>query len=468
MNRPNILLIHSDQHRADCLGLSGHPLLQTPHLDALARGGVRFTHAFCPIAVCTPARASLLTGVWPHQHGATAIWHLSESLGTMRDDLPTWSGLLHEAGYRQGYVGKWHVHPNLSPLDFGFGDFVPESAYKAWREGRGLPSQSSVTDRTNWQRDWVGRADGDTPPEKSRLAWGADETIRLMRQYAATDDAPFLVRFDPSEPHLPNIVPEPYASLHDPAEIEPWPSFGDNLTNKPVIQERQRRAWGVEGWTWEQFAPVVARYLGEIALLDAQIGRILFALDDLGLRENTLVIYSSDHGDLCGGHGLVDKHCVMYDDVMRVPLILRWPMGLSAGAVCDDFACNALDVAVTICESAGVLVPKQFVGCNLVRLAKGDIRGENFAFGVYHGGQWGGYSQRMVRETRWKYIWNPTSEDELYDLQRDAGERRNLASDTNLAPEICRLRTRLVSWMETTGDPLLNVWTRPFLQGSAS
>ncbi len=125
--------------------------------------------------------------------------------------------------------------------------------------------------------------------------------------------------WSPSEPHLPNVIPEPYASLYPPAQVPPWPSFSDPLAGKPYIQRQQRVNWGVEGWTWDQWAPTVARYLGEITLLDAQVGRLLAQLDALGLADDTVVIYTSDHGDLCGGHGMVDKHYVMYDDVMRVP-----------------------------------------------------------------------------------------------------------------------------------------------------
>lgn len=136
--RPNILLIHSDQHRHDCLGVSGHPLLQTPHLDRLASEGMRFTHAFCPIPLCTPARASFLTGAWPWRHASIANWD-TEAPRPMRRDLPTWSGELHAAGYGLDYLGKWHVDPDHDPTAFGFDRYVPESDYDRWRNQQGLP-----------------------------------------------------------------------------------------------------------------------------------------------------------------------------------------------------------------------------------------------------------------------------------------------------------------------------------------
>ena len=456
MSRPNILFLHSDQHRTDCLGVHGHPQLQTPHLDALAAQGVDYSHAFCPIAICTPARASLMTGMWPHAHGALSIWNLCEDRRQLvQTDLPTWSQSLKASGYNLGYVGKWHVHPTWMPTDCGWDEYVPENAYGAWREKQGLAPLAPL--------DFFGAWDGDTDaaiePHQSRLAWGADHAIRLLGEYAGRDE-PWVVRWDPSEPHLPNRVPPPFASLYNPDELAPWPSFFDALKDKPYIQAQMRRTWGVEGWSWEQWAPIVARYLGEISLLDAQIGRVLRALDESGERDNTLVIYSTDHGDFCGGHGMVDKHCAMYDDILRVPLIMRWPNVLPAGEVCEHFVLGALDLATTVCRAAGVQTPPTFVGRDLIDMATGaDAEPRADVYGAYYGCQFGGYSSRMVRDARFKYVWNATAQDELYDLQNDAGELTNLAANPSYAAELTRLRERLLEWMRASEDTLLNGWT---------
>lgn len=457
MSRPNILLIHADQHRQDCVGVNGHPLLQTPALDRLARQGVNFSHAFTPIPVCTPARASLLTGTWPARHGCIA------NAGTEvhppdRLELPTISGLLHDAGYTTGHVGKWHVLQNLGPTDFGVDDYIPEHGYRVWRSAQGLPP----VPRTN---GYFGEVDPAITPAQSALAWGADRTIDLLRR-ASAGDRPFLIRWDPSEPHLPNVVPEPYASLYPPASTPPWPSFPDPLHAKPFIQQQQRRTWGIDGWSWEDWAPIVGRYLGEIALLDAQVGRILDELDQLGMAHNTLVVYSSDHGDLCGGHGLIDKHYVMYDDLVRVPFLARWPGVMPTDTVCDAFICSALDLAYTVCAAAGVEPPATFAGVDLrdqlTRPARADI------FAVYYGNQMGLYSQRMVRNRRWKYVFNATAEDELYDLAHDPGEITNLAGCPEFAQVRQQMRLRLLAWMEQTQDQLLNEWIRRRLTTAGS
>ncbi len=452
MTRPNILLIHTDQHRYDCIAANGHPLLRTPSLDRLAEEGMNFTQAYTPTPVCVPARNSLMYGQWATRHLAIANWD-TEAPRPAHDDLPTFSQTLRDAGYYLGCVGKWQVHPTRGPLDYGFHAYEDEQRYEGWRAAQDLPPRPH-SDRRFGARDPIAS-------EQSRLAWGATHVITQIEQ--ATP--PFFIRWDPGEPHLPHILPEPYFSLYPPETIPPWNSFPDPLKGKPYIQAQQRRTWKLTDWTWDDWAIVVSRYLGQISLLDAQVGRLLDALDRLGLAENTLVIYTTDHGDLCGGHGMIDKHYVMYDDVVRVPLIARWPGHIAPGRVCDAFVSHGLDLAATFCEAAGAAIPPTFQGQSLVPLFDGALdNGRDSIFATYHGNQFGLYSQRMIRDRRWKYVWNATAQDELYDLGTDPGEVRNLATSPVHSSALTRLRQRLVVWMEVTGDPLLNGWTRAQLQ----
>ena len=460
MTRPNILLVHSDQHRFDCVGVNGHPFLKTPNMDRLAAEGMNFTHAFCPIPLCTPERVSLLNGQWPTEHLCIANWD-TEAPRPPRP-APTFSQALRDAGYFLAYVAKWHVDQEKDPLHYGFNEYVPEGQYFKWRKDEGLPPYPRTA-------RWFGEPDPHIRPEDSKLAWGADHIIRILESCAR----PFFIRWDPTEPHLPNVVPEPFCSMYPPSQIPPWPSFPDPLLGKPYIQAQQRRTWKLDKWTWEQWAPIVGRYLGEISLMDAQLGRILDALDRLGLAENTLVIYTTDHGDMCGGHGMIDKHFIMYDDVTRVPLMMRWPGRIPPGATCDAFLAHAIDLASTFCDVAGAPIPNTFRGQSLLPLAtchspltprpsplvprpcRQDI------FSMYHGNQFGLYSQRMVRDRRWKYVWNATAEDELYDLASDPAELHNRATDPSCTADLNRLRHRLIAWMEETKDKLLNPWLKP-------
>lgn len=450
--QPNILMIHVDQHRHDCLGASGHPAAVTPHLDRLAAEGVNFSHACCPIPVCTPARTSLLTGVYATQHGCLTN-RGTEAYRPMDPHLATFSQVLKIGGYWLGYVGKWEVGTPEGPEHFGFDAYVPDKGYLAWRRAQGLPPLPT-------RNGWFGEVDTGVAPDQTALGWGADHVLRLLRQ-AAGRNQPFFLRWDPNEPHLPNLLPEPFASLISPTAVAPWSSFPDPLHRKPYIQRQQVRTWGLEGWGWQDWAPIVGRYLGEVALIDYQVGRILETLDDLGLADTTLVVYTSDHGDLCGGHGMIDKHNVMYDDVIRVPLLLRWPRRLPAGRTVDALVTSALDLAVTFCAAAGLPAPGTFMGRNLLPLAEGiEDSGPAAVFATYHGSQFGLYSERMLRTRRWKYVWNATAEDELYDLAADPGELTNLAAEQTYAGELAGLRAQLVAWMAETKDPLLNQWTR--------
>ncbi len=465
--RPNILLILADQHRYDCVGANTGRFdgRLTPNLDAIAGEGMNFRHAFTPIPLCIPARNCLFHGQWSFRHRAIANWD-TEAPRPAIEGLPAFVDGLRAAGYFLGHVGKWHVHPQKHGLDYGFHEYVPESGYPAWRSAQGWPpppvrpyNLPDAPDR--FVEQWFGGLDPGAPPEGTRLAWGADHVVRMLED-RRRDSRPFFIQWWPSEPHLPCFLPEPYYSMFPPAEISPWPGFPDPLDGKPYIQAQQRRTWRIEGRTWEEWQPLVSRYLGTIALLDACVGRVLEALEAQGLADNTWVVYTADHGDMCGSHGMIDKHYVMYDDVTRVPLLMRWPGRIPPGSVAEGFVCHMLDLARTFLEVAGAPVPADFLGESLLPLFDG-AAGRSDIFAAYHGNQFGLYTQRMLRTRRWKYVWNATAEDELYDLERDPGEIRNRARDPACQETLARLRARLVQWMEETGDPILNQWTRPQL-----
>ena len=458
-HKPNVLLIHSDQHRFDCVGVNravAPPgpgrLLNTPNLDRIAAGGVNFTRAFTPIALCTPARASLATGTWPSRHGS---WVIPNTLGYRPADesLPTWFRLAADAGYAVSYVGKYHQELVGTPADHGVTNYLPEEQYEAWRQGK------NVAQRPATNGFW-GETDP-LPEGLGRLRWEADFAIRSLRE-SATAGRPFVVRWDPSEPHLPNVVPEPWASMFNPQDIPPWPSFPDDLVNKPTMQRRSRQRWGCDDWTWEQWQPIVARYLGEIALIDHHVGRVLDALDEVGLSDNTLVIYTTDHGDFCGGHGMVDKHYCGYDDILRVPLLARWPGKLPAGETCDRYVYQELDIARTLADLFAGDAPDTFCGRNLAKEAAGDDQARDCYFGQYSGTQQGRCDQRYLRTERWKYVYCPVSGDELYDLAADPGELTNVTDAPAHAEELLGLRQQMEKCLKETGDQLTGpLWTWP-------
>ena len=164
---------------------------------------------------------------------------------------------------------------------------------------------------------------------------------------------------------------------------------------------------------------------------------------------------------MCGAHGMIDKHYIMYEDVTRVPFIVRWPGVAKAGTSCDDFVVHTIDLARSLCEMAGAEVPETFQGKSILPILKGEgHNGREDVHCMYHGNQFGLYSQRMVRDRRWKYVWNGTAEDELYDLETDPGELVNRATDPACQERIAAMRKRLHEWMVETGDPLNNGWIK--------
>lgn len=447
---PNILLIHSDQHRYDTLSCAGHPLVRTPCLDRLAAEGVWFTHAVTPVPICSAARASLLTGAWPTQHGCLTIPYCCETFVPARADLPTWTRLLADVGYDIRWVGKFHAEVAGAPTDHGVREFIGLSGYKEYRKQRGLPPPPTGL---------FGAVDRGVMSEDSSLAWQARQVVRLLGSLSSAD-RPFVLRWDPPEPHLPNHVPDDEAGLYPPDQIAPWPGFPDPLTGKPPAQRRTRLRWGTDTMTWAQWQPVVSRYLATVDLLDRQIGVVLDALKRLRLHDRTVVIYTADHGDMCGSHGMMDKHYCMYDDILRVPLIVRGP-GLAPGR-CDALVSSEVDLARTILALAGVNAPPSFVGNDLLALARGEVSAPPDAFVQYFGTQQGLYSSRALRSRRWKYVYNPTAFDELYDLVLDPGELHNRVDDPACSAVLDACRQRMGEWMARLQDPLSPpLWTWP-------
>ncbi len=449
--RPNILFIMSDQHRFDSLGCNGHPLVKTPNLDRLAQRGTNFTHAFTPLPMCVPVRSSLITGQWPSHHGAVHNFD-GECFKGIEPSGPSVPRAITAGGYQSYHCGRWHVRPESTPLDFGFQEYTPDWRYAKWRKHQGIPPCPNTG-------GGFGNVDPHITGEQSSLAWQAQQVMDFLSKNEQQPD-PFFVRWHMVEPHLPCRPPAEYAHLYAAKDMQPWPGFADSFKNKPYMQKQMVIGRETIDLNWEDWAPCVARYFAEITLMDAQIGRVLDRLEEMGVADNTLIIYTADHGDMCGSHKMIDKHCIMYDDVMRVPLIMAWPDHIAAGQVKDDFVVNAIDVPATWCAAAGIETPDYCDGLDLLSAATSE---RTDVFGTYHGNQFGNYSQRMLRDRRWKYVWNVSDLDELYDLEADPAELENRISDIACKDELQRLRLRMVDWMVETDDPLNNGGNRRIL-----
>jgi arylsulfatase A-like enzyme len=434
--RPNVLLLITDDQRPDTIAAMGNPNIKTPNLDELVRRGTVFTRATCAHPLCYPSRAELLTGWTGFRNGTYSEQRLHA-------DVPLLPKVLRTGGYHTWYVGKWHTAGRPSTVGYEDTDGLYAGGgprAQNYLDFRGRPA----TGYGGWQFQTDG---GQRFPEKgigltpNISAEFADATIRLISRKT---DKPFFLHVNFAAPHDPRIWPPGYERAYDPAKL-PLPAnyrpehpfdHGNARGRDEVLLPFPR--------TEDEVRQELACYYSVISHLDAQVGRILKALDDTGQRDNTLIIFTSDHGLAIGSHGLVGKQN-MYEHTINVPFVLAGP-GIPRGER-RAAQCYLRDLFPTICELAGLERPP-VEGQSLVPVLRGE-KSELYPFIV-------GYfqdSQRMIREGNWKLAWYPKIDRwQLFDLASDPHELHDLASDFNQRPRIAGLRGKLVGWLKERGD----------------
>jgi len=466
--RPNILYIMTDQQRFDTLGLYGLTPCKTPNMDKLAQSGVRFDRAYTCCSLCSPARASMLTGKYPHSH---RMWNNNDMMQWAVRDLPDHIELISQplgrAGYRCGYVGKWHCGREKVPTTYGFeGMDVPNygnpyqtEEYKEYLGRTGLEKPErriTIKDCTERQGPIAGETIGDIRSTSTYFL--SEYAIDMMKRFQTDREKggkPWLIFLSYWLPHHPNTPPTEYAEMYDPKDIELWPNFHDTLEGKPPHHRRFResfhRAIDLDDDTWRE---IIARSFAQTTFLDAQIGRVLDMLEEMGLADDTAVLFGTDHGDMCGSHGKFhDKGSYMYEEIYHIPQMVRWPGVTHAGTVSNEFVLN-MDLAPTALEIAGVPVPDDYEARSLAPLLRGapsnwpdDVMAEYFGHRYL-------FSQRMIRWDRYKYVFNAPSFDELYDLQDDPYELKNRIDDPAMVDAAKEGRRRLLRWIEETNDDM--------------
>jgi len=489
--KPNILLLFCDQLRYDCVGSSGIRPVHTPNMDSIARGGLRFTNAYTPQPLCCPARQSLLTMRRPERDGF--LWNHDIALKTisMTPGERIWPVRLSEAGYRMAYVGKWHESESHSPLAFGYDIYDCDEDYKKYREQKygvtkftnGIDGEIDPVPLADSHTHWLARlacarleqlagkggaGDGECGDDGGGSPQASASSGALTTRNGAT--GPWHLRVDFTEPHPPVRPSAEFARMYKVDEIEPWDGFDDQFVNKPYIQKQMVHTWGLENYDWARWSSIVARYYATVSQLDDAIGKILDTLERCGRADNTLVILMPDHGDMCGAHRMIDKHNVLYDDIVHVPMFIKWPGAIPAGQSVDAFVQSTLDIGPTILEAAGLAAPDNIDGRSLFPLfgGGGDAPAgwRDCAVATYNGQQFGLYTQRMIRDNKWKYIWNTCDIDELYNVIDDPGELVNRVYDPECAELLINMRRRLHDILLREGDGLLkNYWLRDQLLG---
>ncbi len=419
-----------------------------------------FSRAFTPTSLCSPARASLLTGLMSHQHTMTNLTNVRiPSVTDLPGHVLSFARLLREAGYRTGYVGKWHSGVEKTPPHWGFEDYLPgEGWHEWWPEGVELEDPSAV--RLGYDHSKPMAARVPRPLAEYPDCGRTDAAIGLLERYAA-DGAPFCCQLNYFGPHYPHYLPEPYHSIYDPRQIPQWENFDSRPTTPHAGYRWLRQRWGAPSDDWSHYARIVAAQYGQVTLLEHEIQRVLNALDRLGLAESTMVIFTADHGELAGAHGLLQKGAVAYDELYHLPLIARWPGTIEAGSACDEMV-SLIDLMPTMLEVGGVPRPPDGPARSIVPLMTGQtpVDWPQEVFCEYLAHQAGDMELKILRTKTHKLAVNLSDRDELFDLVDDPQERENRIDDSAHAGVRSQLATRLLNHMRQTEDPLTETFSR--------
>ena len=458
-SRPNILLIVGDNQQWRTV--ANRSLCQTPHLNRLAAEGVLFNRAYTNAAVCSPARNALLTGAFNWKFGT---YNQPDAASALTDDpfpdIVTYAELLRRAGYWLGYNGKWHTSTRRSPLDFGYHEIGAPNRYhgriaELGRKHNELARRSETARRPMKTIQWAG-----SPPFG---LWGYSEVAEEQTEWQLVSDAAIRMIRSPERRQRPWMV-----EVHFPESSRGWPlakyrerydhraiplddNFRDTFAGKPGLHRREAETYGV--MSDEDFRQGRAFYYASFEQMDAQIGRILTALEQSGQTSNTMVVFVADHGAPWGAHHMWIPCFAPYEELYRIPMIIRWPGRVQPGATCDHLV-QLHDLAHTFVDIAGAAPLPHAHGTTIAPLlgnpSHSDWRdmilcpwyGQNFPM-LY----------RMVISRRFKYVFNSYDYDECYDLEEDPAELRNIVNSREHAAVVDDMRARTYELMNRFEDP---------------
>jgi arylsulfatase A-like enzyme len=442
---PNVVYIVTDDQRYDAMSCAGHPFLKTPHCDRLAAEGARFTNAFVTTSLCSPSRASSISGLYAHTHGV--INNFTE----FPDDLPSLPKQLQAAGYETAYIGKWHM---------GEDNDAPRSGFDYWASHKGQGKYFDNEFNINGQRVML------SGYYTQRITELAVDWLKKPRS------KPFLLMVGHKAPHTP-FTPEPkYERIFDDVEIR-YPPSAFQLEGKPDWVKERLVTWhGIYGPLFgfrdkfpdtrpeaeSDFARMVRAYLATIKSVDDSVGEIVAALKEIGQLDNTVVIFTSDNGFLLGEYGMMDKR-TMHEPSIRVPLLVRYPPLVKPGTVIKEMVLN-IDLAPSVLDLCHAPALPKSHGKSWKPLLTGEKTSWRKSwYYEYNYEKQFPYTPnvRGVRTERWKYVHYPVGDGtddrhkaELYDLENDPEERYNLIDDPRYASVLEELKQELVRLQEET------------------
>ena len=457
-NRPNILFLFSDQHSAHTMSCAGHPVVQTPHMDRLAREGIHFTNTYCSTPLCMPQRFSLVPGRFSHNTGVLY------NNGKLHEGEPTFVQALKNAGYHTCVTGKIHFCQREKPgteacdehlHEMGFDDVMSHGgkgftilaeetdSYKAYLQKKGVADA--------FYEDYKARQFGDRPhwfaapsalsEEDFHDAYIGQITADWIGDYDG--DKPFFCWCNWGGPHSPWDAPGRYAEMYDPAEVDS--PLEDPLENAPEdLIERQQKTMG--GMPEEAWRDCRSHYYGMINVVDDGIGKMLDALQQTGKLENTIVVYASDHGEMLYDRGMHGK-TLMYDQSAKVPLVIRLPEGFERGRTSETLV-SSLDLIATFLDLADESI-KICHGESLMPTLNGETESHRDEVFSEMG------PKKMIRRGEWKYVYSPERGiQQLFNLVDDPNELNNLSGSAGVLALEREMRERLLEWIiETEEQP---------------
>ena len=464
---PNIVIIMVDEQKANSLPMYGNPIVQTPHLEALAASGVQFNHAYATSPICVPARVSLMTGRYPHTTGSRSNATL------LQPGQRHLVEICRDHGYRTGLAGKNHCFQDddLALLDY------------RWEAGHQGPidthdevaaaAKQWIADSGVGRRVW-GADRNPHPPEALGTALTTDHAIKFIEDSA---DQPFFLWYSIPDPHTPIQTASPYAEMYAPEDV-PLPPHRDNeIETKPPAQQIDYRALAGDTVTEDVMRKAIAMYYGMNTYIDDQVGRFLDRLESLSLRENTIVIYMSDHGDYMGEHRMIRKSKALYDCLCHIPLIVSWPGTITSTPPREEFVCIE-DILPTLMDLLGWSIPLGAQGQSFAPLLTGgDYKAREAIFGEigvagtpYEVDEWTTFPEgpltpdfttvnkkggrgliKSIRTYDWKLVHYPGQPyGELYNLQDDPWELINLYGQPEYQAITNELQIKLLDWLINT------------------
>lgn len=434
----NVVFILADDHRYDAMSFLGHQFARTPQMDAMARHGVHLKNALVTTSLCSPSRASILTGLYTFRH------RVIDNNRPIPPGTVYFPQYLQKAGYATAFIGKWHMGGESDERRPGFDRWIsfrgqghylsPNANYTLNVDGKRVPQRGYITDElTDYAIDWLRQQQ---PREKPFFLYLSHKAVHA--------------NFTPAPRHEDSLASLPFQR---PA-TEPK---ADRSAYQPRWLADQRNSWHGVDFPYHSELDIekyYKRYCETLGAVDDSIGRIMEQLKAMGIHDETLVIYMGDNGFMFGEHGLIDKR-VAYETSIRVPMLMQCPELFKGGTVIDQVVAN-IDVAPTIMEAAGLAVPRHFDGQSFLPLAQGrTIPWRDYFLYVYYWEKNFPQSPTVfsLRGDRFKYItyYGLWDADELYDLRADPNESRNLLYDPEFAPIAEEMETRLYAMMDELG-----------------